>query len=75
MFTTCEYIWIDGAHPTPQLRSKMRFVEVPAGSGIYVDDGSTLRRVAGWLHLMLRALRVDGCKGRGPGLGGSTRSQ
>ncbi len=36
---------------------------------------AALRRVSGWLHQMLRAVRIDGCKGRGLSMGLSMLDQ
>ena len=66
MLTTCEYIWLDGAKPTAKLRSKMRFVDLPADREAQPSDlpewsydgSSTFQASGGDSDLILLPVRV-----------------
>lgn len=75
MITTLEYIWIDGAEPVQQLRSKTRFADLPADAipdpsdlpQWSFDGSSTYQSPGGDSDLLLEPVRVVRDPVRGSG--------
>ncbi len=75
MFSMAEYIWLDGAEPTRQLRSKTRIISLPQGRAGQLSDfpqwgfdgSSTSQADGGDSDLILAPVNVIRDPNRGPG--------